>query len=95
MKQRNLKYEQKFKTYLFSFDLNTHKEICKTINVKDNQEVKTGRMKPDKEFIKENCEHMIKIIDAFKNCEKDELNDLENMFDTMKEDLKKSLEWNK
>ncbi len=38
MKQRNLKYEQKFKTYLFSFDLNTHKEICKTINVKDNQE---------------------------------------------------------
>ena len=48
-------------------------------------------MKPDKEFIKENCEHMIKIIDAFKNCEKDELNDLENMFDTMKEDLISSM----
>ena len=37
MKQRNLDYENKFRAYLFSFDLQTHKEICKNINVKHNQ----------------------------------------------------------
>ena len=40
MKQRNLDYESKFKKYLFSFDLQTHKSICKNINVRDNQEPK-------------------------------------------------------
>jgi len=33
MKERNLKYEQNFRTYLFSFDYETHKKICKDINV--------------------------------------------------------------
>ena len=37
MKTRNLNYEDKFKKYLFSFDLKIHKEICKYINVKHNQ----------------------------------------------------------
>ncbi len=36
MKERNLKYEKKFRAYLFSFDLKIHKEICKNINVKPN-----------------------------------------------------------
>lgn len=34
MKERNLEYERKFKTYLFSFNFETHKDICKNINVK-------------------------------------------------------------
>ena len=34
MKKRSLKYENTFRKYLFSFDLETHKEICKNINVK-------------------------------------------------------------
>jgi len=33
MKTRNLIYEKKFRAYLFSFDFETHKEICKNINV--------------------------------------------------------------
>lgn len=37
MKRRNLEYEKKFRKYLFSFDFETHKEICKNINVRDNQ----------------------------------------------------------
>ena len=49
-------------------------------------------MKTNKEFIKENCECMLNIIKAFKDCEKDELNDLALSFDTCKEDLIKSLE---
>ena len=36
MKTRSLDYEKKFRKYLFSFDLNTHKRICKDINVKPN-----------------------------------------------------------
>tara|TARA_R100001086_G_scaffold93846_1_gene46604 strand:- start:3933 stop:4100 length:168 start_codon:yes stop_codon:yes gene_type:complete len=32
-KKRNLEYEKKFRAYLFSFDGETHKEICKHINV--------------------------------------------------------------
>ncbi len=36
MKKRNLSYEKKFRKYLFSFDLETPKEICKEINVKHN-----------------------------------------------------------
>jgi hypothetical protein len=32
MKQRSLKYEQKFKKYLFSFDYDTFKEICLSLN---------------------------------------------------------------
>ena len=33
MKERNEKYEQKFRKYLFSFNFETHKKICKNINV--------------------------------------------------------------
>lgn len=33
LKKRSLKYEEKFRKYLFSFDFETHKEICKNINV--------------------------------------------------------------
>jgi len=36
MKQRNSEYEKKFRAYLFSGDLERHKEICKKINVKPN-----------------------------------------------------------
>jgi len=36
MKTRNLEYEKKFRTYLFSFDFEKHKEICKNLNVKPN-----------------------------------------------------------
>jgi len=32
MKKRNLKYEQNFRKYLFSFDLKNHLEILKSIN---------------------------------------------------------------
>ena len=34
MKTRNLEYEKKFRKYLYSFDFETHKDICKNINVK-------------------------------------------------------------
>lgn len=37
MKERNLEYEAKFRSYLFSFDLENHKDICKNINVRHNQ----------------------------------------------------------
>ena len=37
MKERNLEYEAKFRSYLFSFDLENHKDICKNINVRNNQ----------------------------------------------------------
>lgn len=37
MKLRSLEYETKFRKYLYSFDFKTHKEICKTINLKHNQ----------------------------------------------------------
>lgn len=33
MNKRNLEYKKKFRKYLFSFDFETHKEICKNINV--------------------------------------------------------------
>ena len=33
IKKRNLEYENKFRKYLFSFDFETHKGICKNINV--------------------------------------------------------------
>jgi len=41
MKKRNLEYEDKFRKYLFSFDLETHLKICKNINVefKKNKEM--------------------------------------------------------
>lgn len=32
-KTRSLEYENKFMKYLFSFDYETHKDICKNINV--------------------------------------------------------------
>ena len=34
MKHRNIEYENKFRTYLFGFDFETHKKICQNINVK-------------------------------------------------------------
>ena len=37
MKKRSLEYEAKFRKYLYSFDLETHKEICKNINLKSNE----------------------------------------------------------
>jgi len=37
MKKRSIEYELKFRKYLYSFDFQTHKEICKNINVKHNQ----------------------------------------------------------
>ena len=37
MKERNLDYEKKFRAYLFSFDLETHKKICENINVRYKQ----------------------------------------------------------
>ena len=36
MKQRSLKYENKFRAYLFSFSFEEHKNICANINVKSN-----------------------------------------------------------
>ena len=39
-KKRNFKYEHNFRKYLFSFDLEKHKEICRNINVKHNQQIK-------------------------------------------------------
>jgi hypothetical protein len=33
-KKRNLDYEKKFRTYLYSFDFETHKKICLNVNVK-------------------------------------------------------------
>jgi len=37
MKKRNLEYEAKFRKYLFSFNFENHKDICKNINVRHNQ----------------------------------------------------------
>lgn len=33
MESRNKEYEKKFRAYLFKFDFETHKEICKNLNV--------------------------------------------------------------
>jgi len=38
MKKRNLKYEQKFRAYLFSGDWERYKEICKNLNVVESTE---------------------------------------------------------
>ena len=37
MKKRNIVYEQKFRKYLYSFDYETHKDICKNIGLKHNE----------------------------------------------------------
>jgi len=37
MKERSLDYERKFKKYLYSFDFETHKNICKNIGLKHNE----------------------------------------------------------
>ena len=37
MEERNLKYEQKFRAYLFKGSLERHKKICENLNVKHNQ----------------------------------------------------------
>tara|TARA_Y100000310_G_scaffold210786_1_gene211400 strand:+ start:165 stop:605 length:441 start_codon:yes stop_codon:yes gene_type:complete len=45
MRKRSLEYEKKFRKYLFSFNLETHKEICKNLNVKaETQEVGLFRL---------------------------------------------------
>ena len=49
-------------------------------------------MKTNKEFIKENCECMLNIIKALKDCEKAEINDFELSYEACKEDLRNSLE---
>ncbi len=36
-KERNLKYELRFRKYLYSFDFDKHKDICKNINLKHNE----------------------------------------------------------
>jgi len=41
IKKRNEEYEKKFRKYLFSFDLETHKKICENLNVNHNQHNKT------------------------------------------------------
>jgi len=38
MKERNVEYEKKFRKYIYSFDFETHKKICKNINLKHNKE---------------------------------------------------------
>ena len=47
--------------------------------------------KMSNEKLKEKCELIIKIIDALKEAEKGELNDIYQEFDTAKEDLKNIL----
>tara|TARA_Y100000310_G_C20453694_1_gene701997 strand:+ start:658 stop:801 length:144 start_codon:yes stop_codon:yes gene_type:complete len=37
MKKRSLEYEKKFRKYLFSFDLETHKKICKEMYLEINK----------------------------------------------------------
>ena len=36
MKERNLNHEKRIRSYLFSFDFETHKAICQNLNVKPN-----------------------------------------------------------
>ncbi len=38
MKERNEEYEKKFRKYLFSFDFETHKKICKNLNVEPKKD---------------------------------------------------------
>ena len=41
IKKRCLSYEMKFRKYIYSFDLDTHKKICENINLsrkKTNEE---------------------------------------------------------
>ena len=37
MKKRCLEYEEKFRKYIFSFDFETHKKICKNLNVRERR----------------------------------------------------------
>ncbi|NQV00334.1 MAG: hypothetical protein HQ538_06370 [Parcubacteria group bacterium] len=39
MKTRSLEYEKKFRKYLYRFDWETHKEICKNIGVVESTEL--------------------------------------------------------
>lgn len=44
-KKRNIAYENKFRAYLFSGDIDRYRQICKNINVKSSQERKRGKGK--------------------------------------------------
>ena len=41
-KKRNLEYEKKFRAYLFSFNGETHKEICKQFHVLMERRLEQG-----------------------------------------------------
>jgi len=54
MKARNIEYEKKFRSYLFSGCFERHKEICKNINIKPNITKKIDKdFSDDKEKIKD------------------------------------------
>lgn len=40
MKKRSLAYEKKFRKYLYGFDYETHKKVCKNIGLKHNKSKK-------------------------------------------------------
>ena len=72
IKKRNLGYELKFRTYLFSFDWGTHKKICKNLNVKPNQlensKIKISQIKclMDSGMISVDDDNIEYFIDALK-----------------------------
>jgi len=65
MKKRSLEYEKRFRKYIYSFDLETHKEICKNINVKPNIEEQKVNNKFEKGF-----KILIKYFDSIADEEK-------------------------
>jgi len=74
MKERNKIYEKKFRTYLFSFDLDTHKEICKNLNVKPNTS-QEKEQEQDLKAVREDLKILIKrypqdydLIQRLENC---------------------------
>lgn len=77
MKKRSLEYEKKFRKYLFSFDLKTHKEICGHINVKSNTQDVEKKGVHKSTTIKENDPTLTKVTpqnlikDIIKGAEKD------------------------
>jgi hypothetical protein len=52
MKSRNKKYEDKFKTYLFSFPWEIHREICTDLNVVES----TEKTRSSRETIRNNTD---------------------------------------
>ena len=55
-KKRNLEYEKKFRAYLFSFDGETHKEICKHINVVPSTHETRSALKNGSLYKKNHCD---------------------------------------